>query len=85
MNLREITKKVDYDFSKAGYKTLGIAIKINDGPFRYVGILPMLDPPRHDTAKTIQNLVNAGIEVKMITGDHLNIAKETARLIGELF
>eukprot|EP01038_Epipyxis_sp_PR26KG_P008642 gene8642-11682_t len=74
--------KVDKDFSKAGYKTLGVAVKINDGPFRFVGILPMLDPPRHDTAKTIKNLKDAGIKVKMITGDHLNIAKETARLIG---
>eukprot|EP01034_Spumella_vulgaris_P021274 gene21274-27297_t len=73
---------VDLTFSKAGYKTLGISVKINDGPFKFVGILPMLDPPRHDTAKTIKNLVNAGIRVKMITGDHLNIAKETARLIG---
>lgn len=80
--LRNTVKKVDYDFSKAGYKTLGIVVKINDGPFIYCGILPMLDPPRHDTAQTIKNLVNAGIEVKMITGDHLNIAKETARLIG---
>ena len=80
--LREQVLKVDYDFSKAGYKTLGIVVKFNDGPFRFVGILPMLDPPRHDTAQTIKNLVNAGINVKMITGDHLNIAKETARLIG---
>ena len=45
----------------------------------YTGILPMLDPPRRDTGCTIANLLNAGIEVKMITGDHLNIAKETAR------
>jgi H+-transporting ATPase len=80
--LKPIIKQVDFDFSKAGYKTLGIAVKIKDGPFKYVGILPMLDPPRHDTKKTIANLVAAGIEVKMITGDHLNIAKETARLIG---
>jgi len=80
--LRAEVKKVDYDFSKSGYKTLGVVVKINDGPFVYCGILPMLDPPRHDTAQTIKNLVNAGIEVKMITGDHLNIAKETARLIG---
>jgi H+-transporting ATPase len=80
--LRAEVKKVDYEFSKAGYKTLGVVVKINDGPWIYCGILPMLDPPRHDTAQTIKNLVNAGIEVKMITGDHLNIAKETARLIG---
>ncbi len=46
------------------------------------GVLPMLDPPRHDSAQTIRRLNEAGIEVKMCTGDHLNIAKETARLIG---
>lgn len=74
--------KVDRDFSRAGYKTLGVSVKINDGPFQFVGILPMLDPPRHDTKQTIANLLRAGIRVKMITGDHLNIAKETARLIG---
>lgn len=81
-DLKDEVKKVDYQFSKAGYKTLGVVIKIGDGEWMFVGILPMLDPPRHDTAQTIKNLVNAGIEVKMITGDHLNIAKETARLIG---
>lgn len=81
-SLKPVVDQVDLDFSKAGYKTLGIAIKINDGPYRYVGILPMLDPPRHDTAVTVQNLTKAGVNVKMITGDHLNIAKETARLIG---
>jgi H+-transporting ATPase len=30
----------------------------------------------------IDRMVEAGIEVKMVTGDHLNIAKETAKLIG---
>ena len=77
--IEPIIKKVDFDFGLAGYKTLAVAVKKSDGPWQYVGILPMLDPPRHDTAKTIKNLVNAGIEVKMITGDHLNIAKTTAR------
>merc|ERR1712050_281148 len=42
----------------------------------------MIDPPRFDTATTVHRLMDAGIEVKMITGDHLNIAKETARLVG---
>jgi H+-transporting ATPase len=80
--IRENVKKIDYDFAKDGYKTLGVALKINDGPFKFVGILPMLDPPRIDSAETIKNLVNAGINVKMITGDHLNIAITTARKIG---
>jgi len=42
----------------------------------------MIDPPRSDSATTIQRLLEAGVEVKMVTGDHLNIAKETARLVG---
>lgn len=81
-HLWPIVQEIDEKFSHAGYKTLGVAVKINDDNFRFVGILPMLDPPRHDTAATIRNLQAAGINVKMITGDHLNIAKETARLIG---
>jgi H+-transporting ATPase len=75
-------KQKDLDFSKAGYKTLGVSIKMNDGPFQFVGILPMLDPPRHDTAQTIKNITEAGIKIKMCTGDHVNIAQETARLVG---
>ena len=75
-------KQVDYDFSKKGYKTLGVSVKFGDGPWKFVGILPMLDPPRHDSALTVKNLRAAGIGVKMITGDHLNIAKETCKLIG---
>merc|ERR1740127_169139 len=42
----------------------------------------MIDPPRFDTAITIRRLMDAGVGVKMITGDHLNIARETARLVG---
>jgi H+-transporting ATPase len=59
-----------------------VSVKFGDGPWQFIGILPMLDPPRHDSGATVRNLQAAGIRVKMITGDHLNIAKETARLIG---
>lgn len=75
-------KKVDYDLSKAGYKTLGVSMKVGNKPWVFVGILPQMDPPRVDTEITINALRDAGIKVKMITGDHLNIAKETSRKIG---
>merc|ERR1719230_2501511 len=42
----------------------------------------MLDPPRADTMETIYRIRQGGVAVKMITGDHLNIAIETSRLIG---
>ena len=82
LQLRNELRKVDYDLSKARFKTIGVAVKINNGPFLFCGILPLLDPPRRDTAQTIANLVDAGVEVKMVTGDHLNIAKNIARMIG---
>jgi H+-transporting ATPase len=46
------------------------------------GLIPMFDPPRDDTEETIRRAENLGVEVKMITGDHLTIAKETARILG---
>ena len=52
--------KADKDFSKAGYKTLGVSVKFGDGPWQFIGILPMLDPPRHDSGQTIRNLQHAG-------------------------
>ncbi|KAJ1454003.1 hypothetical protein M885DRAFT_522476 [Pelagophyceae sp. CCMP2097] len=74
--------EADFKLSKAGYKTIAVAVRKGDGPMEFCGLLPMLDPPRFDTMSTIESLNGAGVEVKMITGDHLNVAKETCRLIG---
>jgi len=73
--------KLDQAFSKAGYKTIGVAVAVNGGEMRFVGLIPMLDPPRADTADTISKIRRGGIEVKMCTGDHLNIAKELSKQI----
>ncbi|CAI9095681.1 OLC1v1031677C1 [Oldenlandia corymbosa var. corymbosa] len=52
------------------------------GPWEFVGLLPLFDPPRHDSAETITRALNLGVSVKMITGDQLSIAKETGRRLG---
>lgn len=75
-------KVEDKRLSSSGYKTLGVAVKIGEKPWEFCGILPMMDPPRADSAETVRKLGTAGIKVKMITGDHLNIAIETSRQIG---
>ena len=49
--------------------------------WQFLGLLTFLDPPRHDTAETIANAHKLGVEVKMITGDHLLIAREMAKRI----
>lgn len=48
----------------------------------FVGLLPLFDPPRHDSAETIRHALKLGVNVKMITGDQLAIAKETGRRLG---
>ena len=79
----------DTQLSASGYKTIAIAVcegnarDLGDAAvWKFAGLLPMLDPPREDTAATIESLHHANISVKMITGDHANVGKETARLIG---
>ncbi|XP_051114076.1 plasma membrane ATPase 4-like [Andrographis paniculata] len=52
------------------------------GPWEFSGLLPLFDPPRHDSAETIQKALDLGVNVKMITGDQLAIGKETGRRLG---
>jgi H+-transporting ATPase len=78
----ESVKRQDEQLASKGYKTIAVAVGVEGEAMHFLGLLPMIDPPRSDTAKTIRRIQDAGVEVKMITGDHLNIAIETARLVG---
>ncbi|XP_006658357.1 plasma membrane ATPase 1-like [Oryza brachyantha] len=77
-------------FAERGLRSLGVAYQqVPDGrkespggPWQFVGLLPLFDPPRHDSAETIRRALNLGVNVKMITGDQLAIGKETARRLG---
>ncbi|XP_060964892.1 ATPase 8, plasma membrane-type-like [Cannabis sativa] len=51
-------------------------------PWEFVGLMPLFDPPRHDSAETIRRALELGVNVKMITGDQLAIGKETGRRLG---
>jgi H+-transporting ATPase len=70
-------------FAEKGYRTLGIAVKKAAEPvFRFVGLLPFHDPPRDDSAAMIEQAKNLGLDVKMVTGDNLAIAKQIAGILG---
>ncbi|KAF3338923.1 plasma membrane ATPase 4-like protein [Carex littledalei] len=77
-------------FADRGLRSLGVARqevpeanKESAGsPWCFMGLLPLFDPPRHDSAETITRALNLGVNVKMITGDQLAIAKETGRRLG---
>lgn len=55
---------------------------VKDAHWEFVALVPLFDPPRHDTGETISRCLEKGIMVKMITGDHLDIGQETARQLG---
>ncbi|VAH95571.1 unnamed protein product [Triticum turgidum subsp. durum] len=92
-NKSEIAQKVHTvidKFAERGLRSLGVAYQdVPDGrkespgsPWHFVALLPLFDPPRHDSAETIQRALNLGVNVKMITGDQLAIGKETGRRLG---
>ena len=70
------------DFAARGFRSLGVARTDRDGEWQFVGVLPLFDPPRDDAAATIASAAAMGVTVKMVTGDALAIAKETATKIG---
>lgn len=61
-----------------GYRTLGVARRGDEESWRFLGILPLYDPPREDAAATIERARGMGIDIKMVTGDHQAIAREIA-------
>ncbi|CDM37967.1 hypothetical protein DTO013E5_8265 [Penicillium roqueforti] len=69
------------DFARRGFRSLGVAVQKGNEPWTLLGMLPMFDPPRDDTAQTILEAQNLGIAVKMLTGDAIAIAKETCKML----
>jgi H+-transporting ATPase len=72
-----ISASVDRDAAK-GFRTLGVARTDESGKWRFLGLLPLFDPPRDDCAETIAKIRAMGVSIKMVTGDHEAIAKEIA-------
>ncbi|KNA22669.1 hypothetical protein SOVF_032250 [Spinacia oleracea] len=77
-------------FAERGLRSLAVAYQevpegrkeSPGGPWQFIGLMPLFDPPRHDSADTIRRALNLGVSVKMITGDQLAIGKETGRRLG---
>jgi len=69
------------EFARRGFRSLGVAVKEGDQPWQLLGMLPMFDPPREDTASTIAEAQILGLSVKMLTGDAIAIAKETCKML----
>ncbi len=69
------------EFASRGYRALGVGRTDAQGNWHFAGLLALYDPPREDSAETIRTAQAMGVDVKMITGDHLAIAKEISRQV----
>lgn len=49
-----------------------------------IGLVGLIDPPRAEAVRAVAECLEAGIQVKMITGDHAGTAAAIARQIGLL-
>ena len=76
----DIASKVD-ELARNGFRALGVARDDGEG-WVYLGILPLLDPPREDSADVVRSALDHGIDVRMVTGDHAAIAKQVAGQVG---
>ena len=76
---RKKAEKEVNELATKGYRTLGVARSSGDGAWTLLGILPLYDPPREDSAETIRKAEEHGLQVKMVTGDNMAIAKEISR------
>ena len=70
------------DFAARGFRSLGVARADGEGPWQFLGVLPLFDPPRTDAKATIATARQLGVAVKMVTGDQVAIARETAKALG---
>jgi H+-transporting ATPase len=75
-------EKAVNDFAARGFRSLGVARAEGDGKWQFLGVLPLFDPPRDDAKATIATARQMGVSVKMVTGDALAIARETAKKLG---
>jgi H+-transporting ATPase len=76
-----VEKAVD-EFAARGFRSLGVARAAGDGKWQFLGVLPLFDPPREDAKSTIVSAVQMGVKIKMVTGDQVAIAVETAKKLG---
>jgi len=80
------------DFAINGYRVLGIAgathsqerfpKKQDEFDWKFIGLLALYDPPKENVKDVLKKISDAGIKVKLLTGDFSETALNIARQVG---
>jgi magnesium-transporting ATPase (P-type) len=91
LDIEDIMKKAD-ELASEGLRVLALArkkigknkLEVDDclSDLTFLGLQGMIDPPRTEAIEAVGICRGAGINVKMITGDHAVTATEIARQLG---
>ena len=80
--VKPAVEKAVNEFAARGFRSLGVARADQENKWQFLGVLPLFDPPRDQAKATIASARQMGVSVKMVTGDQIAIAQETARQLG---
>jgi H+-transporting ATPase len=80
--VKPAVEKAVNEFAGRGFRSLGVARADEEGKWQFAGVLPLFDPPREQAKATIASARQMGVDVKMVTGDQIAIARETSRQLG---
>ena len=80
--VKSAVEKAVNEFAARGFRSLGVARADTQGIWQFLGVLPLFDPPRDEAKATIATARQMGVGVKMVTGDQVAIARETAVNLG---
>ncbi len=77
---KALASQVD-ELASKGYRTIAVG-RQQGATLDLIGLIPLFDPPRDDSAQVIQDMISHGVQVKMVTGDNIAIAREIAHMLG---
>lgn len=80
--VKPAVEKAVNEFAGRGFRSLGVARADEEGKWQFAGVLPLFDPPRVQAKATIASARQMGVDVKMVTGDQIAIARETSKQLG---
>jgi H+-transporting ATPase len=80
--VKTAVEKAVNDFAGRGFRSLGVARADEKGKWRFLGVLPLSDPPRESAKATIASARQMGVSIKMVTGDSIAIAREMSKELG---
>lgn len=75
-------QKLAERLSEKGLRVIAVAKGEDRDSLQFVGLAGLADRIREDSCETIEQIRNLGVEVKILTGDSLFVAKNVAEQIG---